>query len=145
MGKDHCRYGWSKVWLFWIQGFQYIQITKYFIVWSNSIQLSWRQADSNPSPYLWWVFFFLKKWAIPGLSFFIFVFSIQLTVNVQYQFLPMSGFERQTSGIESDSSTNWATTTVLVSVLWLSRWCCICGRKAFASFSLLSKVLSCVF
>ena len=26
------------------------------------------------------------KWAIPGLFFFIFVFSIQLTVNVQYIF-----------------------------------------------------------
>ena len=25
--------------------------------------------------------FFLKKWAIPGLFFFIFVFSIQLIVN----------------------------------------------------------------
>ena len=30
--------------------------------------------------------FFFKKWAIPGLFFFIFVFSIQLTVNVQYIF-----------------------------------------------------------
>ena len=27
------------------------------------------------------------KWAIPGLFFFIFVFSIHLTVNVQYKFL----------------------------------------------------------
>ena len=28
-------------------------------------------------------------------------FSIQLTVNVQYEFLPMTGFEPQTSGIEA--------------------------------------------
>ena len=46
------------------------------------------------------------KWAIPGLFFFIFVFSIHLTVNVQYKFLPMSGFEPRTSGMGSDRSTN---------------------------------------
>ena len=46
------------------------------------------------------------KWAIPGLFFFIFVFSIiQLTVNVQYNFWPMIGFEPQTFGIGSDRST----------------------------------------
>ena len=45
------------------------------------------------------------------LFFFIFVFSIQLTVNVRYKFLPMTGFEPRTSGIGSDRSTNWATTT----------------------------------
>ena len=31
---------------------------------------------------------FFKKWAIPGLFFLIFVFSKQLTVNVQYNYLP---------------------------------------------------------
>ena len=46
------------------------------------------------------------KWAIPGLFFFIFVFSIQLTVNVQYKILPMTGFEPQTTGIGSNCSTN---------------------------------------
>ena len=46
------------------------------------------------------------KWAIPGLYFFIFVFSIQLTVNVKYKMLPMTGFEPRTSGIGSDRSTN---------------------------------------
>ena len=76
---------------------------------------------------------FFKKWAIPGLFFFIFVFSIQLTVNVEYKFLPMTGFEPQTSGIGSDRSTNWATTTTLIyliSVIWLmvshyecKHWC----------------------
>ena len=48
---------------------------------------------------------------IPGLFFFIFVFSILLTVNVQYKFLPMTGFEPLTSRIGSNLSTNWATTT----------------------------------
>ena len=37
--------------------------------------------------------FFFKKWAIPGLFFCIFVFSMQLTVNVQYKILPMTGFD----------------------------------------------------
>ena len=50
------------------------------------------------------IFFF--KWPIPSLFFFIFVYSIQFTVNVQYQFSPMTGFELQTSGIGSDRSTN---------------------------------------
>ena len=40
------------------------------------------------------------------LFFFIFVFSILLTVNVQYNFLPMTGFEPWTSGGGSDRSTN---------------------------------------
>ena len=32
------------------------------------------------------------KEAIPGLFFYIFVFSIRLTVNVQYKFLPTTAF-----------------------------------------------------
>ena len=53
----------------------------------------------------------VKKWAIPDLVFFIFVFLVQLTVNVQYNFLPMTGFKLRISGIGSDRSTNWVTTT----------------------------------
>ena len=34
--------------------------------------------------------YYFLKWAIPGHFFFIFVFSIQLTDNVQYKFLPMT-------------------------------------------------------
>ena len=49
---------------------------------------------------------FFKKWAIPGLFFFIFAFSTHLTVNVQYKFVPMTGLEPWTSGIGSDRSTN---------------------------------------
>ena len=44
----------------------------------------------------------LLKMAIPGLVFFIFVFSIQQIVNVQDNFLPMTGWEPRTSGIGSD-------------------------------------------
>ena len=51
------------------------------------------------------------KWAIPRLFLFIFAFSIQLTVNIHNNFLPMTGFELQTSGIGSDRSTNRASTT----------------------------------
>ena len=49
---------------------------------------------------------FLKKWANPGPFFFIFVFSLQLTVNIQYKLLPMTGFEPRTSGVGSNRSTN---------------------------------------
>ena len=51
-------------------------------------------------------FVLFKKWAIPGLFFFIFVFSKQLTENVQYKISPMTGFELRTSGIGSNCSTN---------------------------------------
>ena len=51
------------------------------------------------------------KLANPGLFFFIFVFSIQLTEKHQYKFLPMTRFELRTSGVGSNRSTNWATTT----------------------------------
>ena len=50
--------------------------------------------------------FFKKKWAISDLFFFIYVFSKQLAVNVQYKFLAMTGFEPQTSGIGNNHSTN---------------------------------------
>ena len=44
--------------------------------------------------------YFFKKWTIPGLFFFIFVFSIQLTVEFNINVLPMIGFKPRTSGIE---------------------------------------------
>ena len=57
-------------------------------------------------------FFFPQKWAIPGIFLFIFVFSIQLIVNnFSIKILPMTGFKPWTSGIGSDRSTNWVTTT----------------------------------
>ena len=59
--------------------------------------------------------------AIPGLFFFILIFSIQLTANVQYKFLPMTWFEPQTSGIGSNRSTNWATTAALGMILHRSK------------------------
>ena len=57
---------------------------------------------------------YFKKWAIPGLFFFI--LSFQYTVEskqmfFKYEYLSMTGFEPRTSGIRSNSSTNWATTT----------------------------------
>ena len=53
----------------------------------------------------------LFEWANPGLFFSIYVFSMQLTLNVQYKFLTMTGFEQKTSRSRSDRSNNWATTT----------------------------------
>ena len=48
----------------------------------------------------------------PASFFFIFVFSIQLTVNkCTIWSLLMTGFEPLTSGVRSDHSTNWAITT----------------------------------
>ena len=49
-----------------------------------------------------------KKWAIPGLLFFTFNFSIVKLVD---KILLTSGFKPHTSGVGSSHSTNWATTT----------------------------------
>ena len=46
----------------------------------------------------------LFKWTIPGLSFFIFVYSKHVTVKGNIKFLPI--FEPRTSGVGSVSSTN---------------------------------------
>ena len=61
--------------------------------------------------HLVWLESFFKKWANPGIFFFIFVFSTQMTEHIQYKFLPMTGYEQWTSGVGSDRSTNWATAT----------------------------------
>ena len=68
---------------------------------------TWLDSNSKFCSSLHLYFF---KWAILGLFFLIFVSSIQLTVNVQYKYLLMTGFEPQTSGIGSNHYTNWATT-----------------------------------
>ena len=68
------------------------------------------------------------KWASRSLFFFIFVFSIQLTVNMQYNFLPMTGFEPRTSGVGSNRSTNWVTTTAQVNDFYRKPLCQFCHR-----------------
>ena len=57
------------------------------------------------------VFYYLKMGHSRPLYFLFSVFSIQLTVNVQHKFLPLTGFEPRNSGIGSDHSTNLAKTT----------------------------------
>ena len=60
------------------------------------------------------------KWAIPGVFFFIFLFSIHSWQFNIYNFLPMTGFKPWTSGIVSNCSTNWATTTAHSQLLLMS-------------------------
>ena len=60
--------------------------------------------------------------------FLIFFFSIQLTVNIQFNFLLMTGFEPRTSGVGSDCSTNWATTTAQDVLSFYYIWHCIKKR-----------------
>ena len=61
--------------------------------------------------------FFLKNVPFPAYFYFYFS-SFQYTVDSKQMFniktfLPMTGFDPWTSGIVSDRSTNWATTTAL--------------------------------
>ena len=63
--------------------------------------------------YFWKICFF-KNGPFPDSFSFIFVFSIQLSVNiVQYKFCWWLDLNPRTSGVRSDRSTNWATTTSL--------------------------------
>ena len=59
------------------------------------------------------IYILFKNGPFPATFFFIFIFSIQLTVNKCsiYKFLPMTGFKLQNSGFGSTHSINWATTT----------------------------------
>ena len=78
------------------------------------------------------VYFFLKNG--PFLASFLFS-SFQYTVDIIQmfdinKFLPMTGFEPRTSGIGSDRSTNWATTTSPVYFVWIQLLClCWMNKK----------------
>ena len=56
----------------------------------------------------------------PASFSFIFIFLTVNRKNALYKFLPMTGFEPQTSNIRSDLSLKWAKTTahILVSYFW---------------------------
>ena len=87
---------------------------------SYKLDLTIDQNSSFMRLYQFGKYLFSKNGPFPA-SFSLFSsFSIQLTVNVQYKFLLMTGFEPQISGIGSKHSTNWATTTALnlVSLSW---------------------------
>ena len=71
--------------------------------------------------------------AIPALFFFIFVFSIQLTVKCSIKFFLMTEFEPQTSWIWSDHSTYWAKTTAIYSKLFPN----LAWSKNFHCFTLI--------
>ena len=58
-----------------------------------------------------WGNVFLKNWAIPGLFFLYFRLFNSYSKYVHYNILPMPGFELRITGIGSDRSANWPTTT----------------------------------
>ena len=73
---------------------------------SNLLHSVYVKKCANPG------LFYLKKWVIPGHFFLYFrLFNTVDNKNVQYNYLPKTGFEPQTSGIKSNHSTNLATTT----------------------------------
>ena len=94
---------WNKTWKNILNTLNRNSLT-YFVAASggNIAKLFCRKSDAQRQAE--WLmnilFLFLFKWTISGL-FCLFVFSIQLTVNVQYNFLSMTGFELRTSGLEA--------------------------------------------
>ena len=74
----------------------------FIVYYSNRHQIVFRFSAAFICP----IFFFLKK---VGHSRPLFIYKQMFN-----KILPMSGVEPQTSGIESDRSTNWATTTSLI-------------------------------
>ena len=83
------------------------------------------------------------KWADPGLCFFILVFSINMTVNAHFNFLPMTGFEQRTSEVGSDRSTNRATTTAQLGryLQFTERFCC---KKQFLKRGWFYPIAKCI-
>ena len=75
-----------------------------------------------------------------GLFYFIFVFSIQLTINILYNLLPMTRFKRRTSGVEHNRFTNWATTSALRYVISFLKvkyeFCRLRIRKSFFKWAI---------
>ena len=66
------------------------------------------------------LFTFIFKWVIPGLFFL--YFRLFNTVDCKQMFdksLPMTGFEPRISGVGGNRSTNWATTTALLFILFV--------------------------
>ena len=67
-----------------------------------SVQRSYSKICLKP-----WLQVFFKKWAIPGLFFIYFrLFNTVDNKQMLNKFLPMTGVEPRTSGIESHRSTN---------------------------------------
>ena len=90
--------------------------------------------------------YFFKKWAISGLFFSIFVFSVQLTVNkinVRYKSLTMTWLELWTSVVGSDCSANWATTTAQNTLMFNLLFLSFFHFHSFLSFSL--SLFDCTF
>ena len=128
---------WSHCFLSEPQSFALLQHSHYFPIFYDSLLWPFWQIktfhDSNsrslvsaanalpPEPQPPPLMHILKNGPIPASVFFIFVFSIQLILNVQYKFLPMTGFELRTSAVRGECSTTWATTTTLNAHSWNSK------------------------
>ena len=66
--------------------------------------------------------YFLKMGLSRPLLLYFRIFNI-VDSNWSIKFLPMTGFEPRTSGIKSDHSTNWATTTSQILGYLVSKSC----------------------
>ena len=91
-----------------------------FTSMGNRLLQVWRQE----------VLAYFFKWAIPGLFFFIFVFSIVASKYVQCKILPMTILELRTSSFGSDHTANWATTTAQVLAYFATLSCSKISRQA---------------
>ena len=92
------------------------------------------------------VFFKIKMGLSQPLFLYFRLFNAVDSKNVQYKILSMTGFESQTSGIGSNCSTNWATTTALFASSWplqiLCVFCCLPITRAVLFISLI-RALDC--
>ena len=92
------------------------------------------------------VFFKIKMGLSHPLFLYFRLFNAVDSKNVQYKILSMTGFESQTSGIGSNCSTNWATTTALFASSWplqiLCVFCCLPITRAVLFISLI-RALDC--
>ena len=98
------------------------KLNKQNVLAENLKRCNFKEAKICSIPDPSYCFFFKMGHSRPLFLYFRH-FNAQLTVNkcsiYIYKFLPMTGFEPRISGIGSDHSTNWATTTSQLFVKYL--------------------------
>ena len=89
------------------------RLTRVRIVWRSVLDWIWKAKGPRPPASCRNAIVFLKNGHSRPIFLYFRIFNTLTENNVQYKSLPMTGFEPQTSGIGSNGSTNWATTTAL--------------------------------
>ena len=123
---------------------------QFFVIFFSSMQLIVNKIIANnvkkigpfPDSFL---IIFSKNWVFICLFFLYFRLFNTVDRILVIKSLPMTGFELQMSGVGSNRSTNWATSTVplpsiMRAFLLLGRYCCLLtGLGEYSSWSIILR------